>query len=140
MPTPIRIRVRLVSKKQPAAILMAALVCGLAHPAQANDLAGMGVGYMTCTQFADFYKDDAEGVETGFFNWAQGFMSGVNFGNFTDEHAVAGKTVNLAAMELKEQKAFLRRYCDQHPLAQYVDAVLHLLMEMHFRTLKGTPQ
>ena len=113
---------------------MAVLVCGLAHAAQAKDLiAGMGVGYMTCTQFANFYKDDAEGVETEFLDWAEGFMSGVNFGNFTDEHAVPGKTVNLATMELKEQKAFLRRYCDQHPLAQYVDAVLHLMMEMHFR-------
>jgi hypothetical protein len=115
--------------------LAVALACALvtspnlAQAEQAKNLVGMGIGAMTCTQFANFYKTNAEEAETAFFHWAQGFMSGFNAAQVANKQA----TVNLAAMEQKEQKAFLRRYCDQHPLGDYVEGVLQLWLDMQFQ-------
>jgi len=35
--------------------------------------------------------------------------------------------VNLAKLDVKAQEALLRRYCDQHPLGNYLDAVFNLI-------------
>ena len=43
-----------------------------------NDTAAtMGYGVTTCAQFAQYYQTNVV-VEQEYFNWAQGYMSGVN--------------------------------------------------------------
>ena len=55
-----------------------------------------------------------------YFTWAQGFLSGVN----TPLMMGSVRAANLAARALNEQQAFIDRFCDQRPLANYVAAVL----------------
>jgi hypothetical protein len=55
------------------------------------------------------------------FSWAQGFMSGVN-----SAPMLSGQGTDLAASATNVQQAFIDQYCDQRPLATYVQAVLSL--------------
>jgi hypothetical protein len=90
--------------------------CMILTPGVANAQSfASGAGAATCAQFAQDYKQDVE-LERNYFNWAQGFMSGINWKEDTFYH-------NLDAQTIEDQKAFLRRYCDAHPLEQYILAV-----------------
>lgn len=97
--------------------------------ANAKEIAVQGIGVSTCTQFANFYKVDAQSAENVFFAWAQGYLSGWN----TAQIDAKQPTLNLALMDTKEQREFLRRYCDQHPLGNYIDAVDHLMFELQYK-------
>jgi hypothetical protein len=50
-------------------------------------------------------------------------MSGMNFPILDQYFDLGGKTPN-------EAKRFLREYCNHHPLANYYDAVLGLLVSL----------
>jgi hypothetical protein len=94
--------------------------------ANAKDFALRGVGTSTCTEFANLFKSDAEWAENLYFTWTQGFLSGWNFAQLEAKK----QSVNLALLDTKAQEASIRRYCDQHPLGNYLDAVLNLLLEL----------
>jgi hypothetical protein len=80
----------------------------------------MGIGVATCGEFAQDYRRNPSQAEIDYFNWAQGYMSGANVrGDFNLEH-------NLSAWFLDQQREFLRRYCNEHPLANYYSAVIEL--------------
>jgi hypothetical protein len=82
----------------------------------------MGWGTSTCAQFANLYRSDPEFVEEHLFIWAQGFMSGLNVALQGD----TGLTKNLGSMSTAQQQGAIRAYCNDHPLATYIDAVLDL--------------
>lgn len=108
------------------------LAINISQPARAKeDIAAAGLGASTCTEFANFYRADAVTTEQTYFSWAQGFFSGYNF----VQGAIHKPIQNLASVDYERQKAIIRRYCDQHPLALYLDAVLELLNE--FQTKAG---
>jgi hypothetical protein len=82
----------------------------------------IGAGAISCGKFAEQYRSHPEQTETIYVIWAQGFISGVNAILYPQ-----GKFVDLQAKTLEEWKAFLRRYCNEHPLASYGSGVFELM-------------
>ena len=83
---------------------------------------GMGMGAETCGKFSEEYKSRADDAEFDYFNWAQGFMSGMNVMSVTANKGFR----NLAAKSIPEQRASIRDYCNTKPLAYFKDAVMAL--------------
>jgi hypothetical protein len=103
--------------------IVSAFLLGAITFTQAEDtkeMAAMGWGIMTCAVFANMYRGDPEFAEEHSFNWAQGFMSGLNFAAIGN----SGISMNLHSMSTDQQRRAIRAYCNDHPLANYVDAVL----------------
>lgn len=89
----------------------------------ANEFVLWGMGASSCGDFAKNYAAGHEGMEWTYFSWAQGFMSALNLASSSEKH----KYHNLAAVTADDQMRFLRAYCDQHPLGDYVDGVFALM-------------
>lgn len=81
-----------------------------------------GIGIQSCGYFASQYKNAPELIENSFFYWAQGMMTGMNLAS----RANGGIAKDLSAKSVGDQTAFIRSYCDEHPLAQYWKAVADL--------------
>jgi hypothetical protein len=86
----------------------------------AKEKAAMGWGTITCTASANMYRDDPKSEEEHLSDWAQGFMSGLNFANKGN----SGMSMNLRSMSTDQQQRAIRAYCNGHPIADYIDAVL----------------
>jgi hypothetical protein len=84
-----------------------------------------GAGAHTCGKFASDYLRNPEIVEGIYYDWAQGFMSAMNFHFVVD--GVKGRKGYYDLDDMKQNKAKLRTYCNAHPLASYMDAVIDLL-------------
>jgi hypothetical protein len=82
-------------------------------------IAGTGVGTGTCAEFAQDYKNNPKLAERIYGAWAEGFMAGLNFATPSDE--LFGR--DLAAT-VERQTFHIRQYCDAHPLAVFIQAVL----------------
>jgi hypothetical protein len=102
------------------------LVASIVTQANAEDFAIQGVGTSTCTKFANIYKSDAQFAENLYFTRTQGYLSGWNAAQIDAKKP----TLNLALLDIKSQEASLRRYCDQHPFGDYLDAVFNLMLEL----------
>ncbi len=87
----------------------------------AAQIKGSGIGNTSCAQFADLYKETPENTETVFFAWAMGVMSGLNV-------SLRGDRADLLPhnFDADDQKAYIRRFCDERPSALYVEAVADL--------------
>ncbi len=112
------------------ALFAAAITVIWAGTARSEEIAGIGLGNYTCAQFAKAYRvsGGSDAVETSFFIWAQGFMTGWNI-------AVGDQKVfriDLSAMKYDAQKKFVRDYCDKHPLKTYLEAVMALQAQMKY--------
>jgi len=83
---------------------------------------GYGVGMHSCAEFAKSYMANPTAAEDIYFTWAQGFMSGLNLSDAASGRAY--KAINGG--DMATQKAYIRSYCDVHPLAQYVGAIVQL--------------
>lgn len=81
-----------------------------------------GVGAKTCGIFASNYLINPKLADDVYHSWAQGFMSGLNYAKV----AAAGDSRDLSAMPTDEQMARIKKYCNERPLADYVDAVMDL--------------
>jgi hypothetical protein len=90
--------------------------------ASSESLVWNGAGIRSCTQYAQNVRSGGEDMRSFFFTWAQGFMSGLNASLLVSSQT----PVNQAAKSVNDQQAFIDRYCDQKPLADYVNAVLSL--------------
>jgi hypothetical protein len=87
---------------------------------RAEDTLYVGLGAMTCGKIAEMYRQNPSVVEAVMMSWSQGFMSGVNVSiRGVGHHDLGGVTVEV-------QKASLRNYCDDHPLAEFWEAVMDL--------------
>jgi hypothetical protein len=82
---------------------------------------GYGVGMRSCGEFAKLYAANPA-TEDIFFTWAQGFMSGLNLESVTNYQMYR----DISGTDMTSHKIQIRGYCDSHPLAQYVGAVLDL--------------
>jgi hypothetical protein len=85
----------------------------------------MGLGASSCAEFSQAYRDDPTTAMRLYFDWAQGFMSGVNVLHAANRRP----THNLSGRPVSEQQDILRGLCDQKPQALFVDAV----QELYFR-------
>ena len=81
-----------------------------------------GVGAKTCGIFASNYLINPKLADDVYHSWAQGFMSGINYAKME----AAGNSRDLSAIPLDEQMARIKKYCNEHPLADYIDAVMDL--------------
>jgi hypothetical protein len=70
-------------------------------------------------------------TEVSFFTWAQGFMAGQNVGLMEKKE----RARDLFGKSTEAQQAFIRSYCDSHPLTGYWLATLAL-----FETLPQMPR
>jgi hypothetical protein len=111
-----------------------ALLVLLPIQAHATEYVLMGMGADSCGNFASQYRLSASVAETSYFAWAQGYMSGLN-----TMISAAGKTAprDLNGLAVANQEARIRSYCDQHPLGNYVDAVMDLYGALPF--MRGNP-
>jgi hypothetical protein len=91
-----------------------------------------GAGAMTCGQFAEAYRKGTD-AELVFFSWAEGMMTGINLSISASTH----RYFDLGARSTDDQMAFIRSYCNSHPLAPYARAVSELLSTL---PLKDVPK
>jgi hypothetical protein len=85
---------------------------------------GYGLGVHSCAEFAKLYAGNPKVAEDLYFTWAQGFISGLNLSSTAGTGVyrdVEGTYAQMAA-----QKIRIRSYCDEHPLSQYLSAILDL--------------
>ena len=108
-----------------AAFLVVALFSDGANAQKQSALQGWGT--VTCAAFANMYRDNPKFVEDHLFDWAQGMMSGLNF-------ASASVMRDLGSKSSETQQSALRAFCDQHPLANYFEAVTNLYLSMSIIT------
>ena len=109
------------------------LLASLPPPAQ-GAIAWIGAGVSSCADFGQDFKSAPNEMGSLYFTWAQGFMSGLNTRHLGTLDAT---DLNSKSFSLSSQQHFIERYCDQHPLADFVDAVMALVVEM--RRLQGLP-
>jgi hypothetical protein len=106
------------------------LICSIAlalailiHPTSSRaDSVISGPGSMSCGKIAEDYRKAPTDVEYWITFWAQGFMSGENNSQF----AIDGQYRDLEAITVEAQQKSLTSYCDEHPMARFVTAVLDL--------------
>ena len=60
------------------------------------------IGTKTCGEFASDYRVSPREVETGYFTWAQGLMSGMNLASVAN----VGRAKDLGGRTLAEEKSF----------------------------------
>lgn len=78
-----------------------------------------GAGIKLCSDFTEFYKSDPSTASNIYFDWAEGFMSGLNIASTSD-------TTAFKTMTAEQQEAHIRNFCDAYPTAKYFKAVLDL--------------
>jgi hypothetical protein len=88
---------------------------------RAEDTLYTGLGAMTCGKIAQGYRQNPTVFEAMIMSWSQGFMNGVNVSVKKD----VGHR-DLGAITVEAQKTSLRNYCDDHPLAEFWEAVINL--------------
>jgi hypothetical protein len=82
---------------------------------QAMDYATMGPG--GCDEFRSAHTAPEAAA---YFNWALGFMSGLN----TSRLASGWVTKNMASMSIEELEMAIAKYCNDHPLGSFNQAVM----------------
>jgi len=103
----------------------AALALAAAAPASAEPAAGQGVGTYTCAEASRAIRGD-HSLDLLYFSWAQGWMTGWNLAQMNANLP----TVDLTALSLENQRAFIKAYCVQHTNGLYMDAVYKLYQAM----------
>jgi hypothetical protein len=112
---------------------------GLTIGSAVNGAEMTGVGSQTCAKFASDYRSSPEFTENLYFTWAQGYLGGLNMGirimgvRMTDAKAKEKNGRDLMGLTLDAQMAFLRDYCNQHPLAAYYQAVVQLFSQLPWK-------
>jgi hypothetical protein len=88
-----------------------------------------GAGAMSCAKYAELYRRDPNQVDLRFLSWAQGFITCTNL-------TMPEAYFDLGAKEPEEMMQFLRKYCNDHPLADFVEAAMELAKSLPRLRLK----
>jgi hypothetical protein len=83
-----------------------------------------GYGLQTCAQFAQDARRWGAKEEDGYFQWAEGFMSGINFNEVLRANGTFSSTRNLGAASPDALKRQVTDLCMAHPDARYGQAAL----------------
>src|SRR5262249_36526936 len=97
-------------------------------------IAWAGAGTQSCAIYGQNFKRDPAVYGNAYFSWAQGFMSALNTRHFETQDFT---DLQPRSSPQNGQERFIQGYCDQHPLAMVVDAVMELWKEM--RKSQGLP-
>jgi hypothetical protein len=121
-------------------IIAMLLLVSVATAQEYRPSTGYGIGISTCGTFAEGYrKFDPKLIEDSYFHWATGFMMGLNTEATANQIKQSVDVVqfrDLTAKSKSDQQAYLRKYCNDHPLAKYSDAVMGLFFLLPVATLK----
>jgi hypothetical protein len=108
-------------------LLAVAFAIALAESAVADSVA-RGLGADTCAHFAEYYRADPEFADMAYITWAQGFMSGWNYATMMDSKNVYRDLGDEKS--LQTQAMHIRQFCNNHPLATFVEAVMDLYVSL----------
>lgn len=110
-----------MSTRAIAAAIVFAATCSIAA-AEDEPAYLTGLGTMTCAQFNERVRLDAELTEVTQLMWAQGFMSASNVWRAIFKEPLH----NLGAWSDSDQRAYLRVLCEQRPDTLFGTAVQEL--------------
>ena|ERR1700722_9332885 len=121
-------------------IAMLSLV-GVATAQEYRPSTGYGIGISTCGTFAEGYrKFDPKLIEDSYFHWATGLMTGLNREAISNQLKQSRDAVvtfrDLTARSKADQQTYIRKYCNDHPLGKYEEAVLSLYFSLPVATQK----
>lgn len=107
-------------------------ICATPASTQGQTVEGMwvGPGNTSCPNYVQEVRSKGSIMRNFYFSWAQGYLSGMN-----SVVLYSAKNTNLGSHDLSVQMDFIDRYCEQHPSAFYVQAVLSLFD--HMRSEQG---
>jgi hypothetical protein len=83
-----------------------------------NESLVVGAGAMTCGKFAEDYRANPSRAEEFYTSWLLGFLNGLN----TMSVANGLQLHELSPAIIEPAQAFVRSYCNEHPLALYIYA------------------
>jgi hypothetical protein len=110
-------------------ILILGFILALSAAANAKGYAFRGFGSSSCGTYADVTRKDPA-VEELYLSWTLGFISGLN--SLTSV-TVKGTYRDLSAMDGDRMKHFLRHYCEEHPLSDYISGIFELFKNLPVR-------
>ncbi|MEA2821696.1 MAG: hypothetical protein QOJ86_3700 [Bradyrhizobium sp.] len=126
-----------------AALLGLTLLAGMSAASADEEAVFRGAGTFTCGKFASEYLKTPELTEGIYFSWALGFMTAMNVQAATGIEGRA-KTFQNMGESIQSYKSSIRMYCNAHPLALYMDAVIDLYHSLETRQMpepkKRTPR
>lgn len=93
-----------------------------------DDYVVVGGGAQSCGEFGQLYGQNPAVTEQSFYTWAVGFMSGWNMAASWAGTPERNLSAESAAAEMQD----LREYCDEHPLATYMEAVEVVFFKLPF--------
>jgi len=107
-------------------VTLSAIIISMATISASAETAFWGVGAKTCGVFANYYKINPKLADDLYFSWAQGFLSGINYKSIV----VNGDSRDLSSIDIEQQMTHVRKYCDERPLADFIDAVMDLYKDL----------
>jgi hypothetical protein len=113
-------------------VISATLFLAFAALAHGEPMAVRGAGASTCAAYASYaetYKSNPSEANT-YLTWAQGFMSGLNYGHLRTKDTLDLNPQALQAFPIETQGRLLQQYCEQHPTMSFSAAVFALWVEM----------
>jgi hypothetical protein len=115
--------------------LVAASLLGVTT-AYSEPFSSMGIGMLTCAGFLEQYRSNPA-IEDQLFDWAQGYMSGLN----DALQDTIGKYRDLKSIPTAQQKQILRAFCANNAAAGYREGINFLLNRLTIvpSTLPGAP-
>jgi hypothetical protein len=108
-------------------VISATFLLAFAASAHGEPMAVRGAGASTCASYAETYAST-------YLTWAQGFMSGLNYGHLRTKDTI---DLNPQAFPIETQERLLQQFCEQHPSMSFSAAVFALWVEM--RKSQGFP-
>jgi hypothetical protein len=115
-------------------VMMSLLFSAMISAALADDEAVFrGAGTWTCGKFASEYLKTPDVTEGLYFSWALGFMTAMNVHAAGAENRA--KTFQNLGDSIQNYKSSIRIYCNAHPLALYMDAVVDLYHSLETRSM-----
>jgi hypothetical protein len=115
---------RVVMKIRPVTLMV--IITLMTTISAGAETALWGVGAKTCGIFASNYLINPKLADDLYHSWAQGFMSGLNYA----KAEATGDRRDLLAMSTDNQMARIKKYCNAHPLADYVNAIMDLYKDL----------
>ena len=107
-------------------VISATFLLAFAASAHGEPMAVRGAGASTCASYAETYKKGNPSEAGTYLTWAQGFMSGLNYG-----HLRTKDTTDLNPQaSIETQGRLLQQFCEQHPSTSFSAAVFALWVEM----------
>ena len=111
-------------------VISATFVLAFAASAHGEPMAVRGAGASTCASYAETYKKGNPSEAGTYLTWAQGFMSGLNYGHLRTKDTLDLNPQALQAFPIETQGRLLQQYCEQHPTMSFSAAVFALWVEM----------